>query len=96
LKSCCRSVVVGIPPLALDGQLMEKELCMSNMKRTSSGCPWKLSAEFGRVAVAMVLDVDRLIADVGRAVGWVGVVAATSNGSALSWMISPPGEAETV
>jgi transposase len=42
---------------------------MSNRKRTLSGRPSKFSPEFRRDAVAMVLDEDRPIAEVGRAIG---------------------------
>jgi transposase len=42
---------------------------MSNRKRTSSGRPSKFPPEFRRDAVAMVLDEDRPIAEVGRAIG---------------------------
>lgn len=41
----------------------------NNRKRTSSGRPSKFSPEFRRDAVAMVLDEDRPIAEVGRAIG---------------------------
>lgn len=54
---------------------------MSNRKRTSPGRPSKFPPEFRRDAVAMVLDEDRPIAEVGRAIGvnpgtlgnWVGL-----------------------
>jgi transposase-like protein len=55
---------------------------MSNRKKTTvRGRPSKYPPEFRRDAVAMVLDEDRPIADVGRAVGvnagtlgnWVGL-----------------------
>lgn len=42
---------------------------MSNRKRTSSGRPSKFSPEFRRDAVAMVLDENLAIADVGRRIG---------------------------
>jgi transposase len=42
---------------------------MSNRKRVSRGRPSQFSAEFRRDAVAMVLDEDRPIAEVGRAIG---------------------------
>ncbi len=42
---------------------------MSERKRTSSGRPAKFSPEFRRDAVAMVLDENRPIADVGRGLG---------------------------
>lgn len=54
---------------------------MSNRKRTSPGRPSKFPPEFRRDAVAMVLDENRPIAEVGRAIGvnpgtlgnWVGL-----------------------
>ena len=53
---------------------------MSSRKKSRVGRPSKYPPEFRRDAVAMVLDEDRSIADVGRAVGvnpgtlgnWVG------------------------
>jgi transposase len=42
---------------------------MSNRKRVSRGRPSQFSPEFRRDAVAMVLDEDRPIAEVGRAIG---------------------------
>jgi transposase len=42
---------------------------MSNRKRTSSGRPSKFPPEFRRDAVAMVLDENLAIADVGRRIG---------------------------
>jgi transposase len=42
---------------------------MSNRKRASRGRPSKFSPEFRRDAVAMVLDENRPIAEVGRAIG---------------------------
>lgn len=54
---------------------------MSSKKKSRVGRPSKYPPEFRRDAVAMVLDEDRSIADVGRAVGvnpgtlgnWVGL-----------------------
>jgi transposase len=54
---------------------------VSNRKRTSPGRPSKFPPEFRRDAVAMVLDENRPIAEVGRAIGvnpgtlgnWVGL-----------------------
>lgn len=54
---------------------------MSNRKRSRGGRPSKFPPEFRRDAVAMVLDEERSIADVARAVGvnagtlgnWVGL-----------------------
>lgn len=42
---------------------------MSNRKRASRGRPSQFSPEFRRDAVAMVLDENRPIAEVGRAIG---------------------------
>jgi transposase len=42
---------------------------MSSTKKRRAGRPSKYPPEFRRDAVAMVLDEDRTIADVGRAVG---------------------------
>ena len=42
---------------------------MSNRKRSRVGRPSKFPPEFRRDAVAMVLDEDRSIADVGRGIG---------------------------
>jgi transposase len=42
---------------------------MSNRKKSRGGRPSKFPPEFRRDAVAMVLDEERSIADVGRAVG---------------------------
>lgn len=42
---------------------------MSSRKKSRAGRPSKYPPEFRRDAVAMVLDEDRSIADVGRAVG---------------------------
>jgi len=54
---------------------------MSSMKKRRAGRPSKYPPEFRRDAVAMVLDEERPIAEVGRAVGvnpgtlgnWVGL-----------------------
>jgi len=54
---------------------------MSSMSKRRVGRPSKFPPEFGRDAVAMVLDEGRSIADVGRSVGvnggtlgnWVGL-----------------------
>ncbi len=42
---------------------------MSSRKRSRVGRPSKFPPEFRRDAVAMVLDENRAIADVGRAIG---------------------------
>jgi transposase len=42
---------------------------MSNRKRSTRGRPSKFPPEFRRDAVAMVLDENRPIAEVGRAIG---------------------------
>jgi transposase-like protein len=61
---------------------------MSNKKRTTAGGrPSKFPPEFRRDAVGMVLDDDRPIAEVGRAIGvnrapWVtGSASSASSGA---------------